>query len=63
MRSTKWERVPVGIGEHMLIDATGKMQLDSVSDAEKVKVLGDKIAREESQEKARKNAVLQLPTY
>ena len=63
VRSTKWERVPVGIGEHMLKDATGKMQLDSVSDAEKVKVLGDKIAREESQEKARKNAVLQLPTY
>jgi len=47
MRSTRWQRAPVGIGEQTLKNAMGQMRLDSMTDAVKVKALGDQIVRSE----------------
>jgi small subunit ribosomal protein S10 len=47
MRCTKWERVPVGFGEHKLKNLMAQMSLQPAGHAQKVKALGDEIIRQE----------------
>jgi small subunit ribosomal protein S10 len=47
LRITRWHRVPVGIGEQILKNAMDRTRLDSDTDAETVKALGDRIVENE----------------
>lgn len=47
IRITRWERAPTGVGEHTLKNVMDQMRLDSVTDSQRVKALGDKILKEE----------------
>jgi hypothetical protein len=47
LKITRLHKVPVGIGEQILKNAMDRTQLDSDTDAETVKVFGDKITENE----------------
>jgi small subunit ribosomal protein S10 len=48
MRSTIWQRVPVGIGQKTLKEAMDRLRMSTpLTDAERVKALGDKIVSTE----------------
>lgn len=55
VRTTRWQRVPVGIGKHRL-----KNVMDGMTDAEEVKVLGDKIVESELAS-SKEDAVVNIP--
>jgi small subunit ribosomal protein S10 len=47
MRTTRWERVPLGYGELALKNVVDQMRPESVSDAARVRALGDEIIQQE----------------
>ncbi|TFK51484.1 ribosomal protein S10, partial [Heliocybe sulcata] len=48
IRVVRWERAPVGIGEKIYVQAMDGVRNRAVTDKEKMKRLGEKIAQEES---------------
>lgn len=48
MRVTKWERMPLGIGESQLAHVMDRLQNPATVDANKIKALGEKIVLEEN---------------
>jgi small subunit ribosomal protein S10 len=49
MRVVRWHRLPIGVGRSHLRSVVGRMRLGRVSNKQKVKELGDKIVKVESQ--------------
>ncbi|KAI0776872.1 ribosomal protein S10 [Trametes elegans] len=47
MRTTRWTRAPVGVGQKTLEAVVGQMRLDEQLKSQKVKALGEQIVKEE----------------
>ncbi|KAI0631594.1 ribosomal protein S10 [Trametes polyzona] len=47
LRTVKWTRAPVGVGQKTLESVMGQLRLDQQSQAEKVKALGEQIVKQE----------------
>ncbi|EIW52856.1 ribosomal protein S10 [Trametes versicolor FP-101664 SS1] len=47
LRTVKWTRAPVGVGQKTLETVTGQLRMDQELRAEKVKALGEQIVKEE----------------
>ena len=47
LRTVKWQRAPVGVGQKTLEAVMGQLRLDDQVRAEKVKALGEQIVKQE----------------
>ncbi|KAF9466685.1 hypothetical protein BDZ94DRAFT_1319209 [Collybia nuda] len=56
MRTTKWERMPLGIGRTQLEDVMDRLQAPTTPNSEKIKALGRKIVMEEMNAATQSNA-------